>query len=393
MSGPGEDLDAYRGSLRAWLAANVPRNWRSEWARAETQENIGLQRRWLATLVEAGYAVPHWPAEFGGGATLMEQAVLHQEFARANAPEILAFNVALNQIARTLLDHGTPEQLQHLGGMLRGEVWCQGFSESEAGSDLPALRMRADRDGDSFVLNGHKVWSSYAHLARWGMFLARTDPAAPKRRGLSIFLVDMTSAGVEVRNTRKITGGAEFNEIFLDNVRVSESAVLGGENNGWAVSASTLNSERGTANVGHFERFDVLLQKYTAAVAREGLDSDDVVVEGLGRGLVESEVLRSLGMRTVAEAAAGRPVGPQAAILKLYFGDLIQRVTAEAVATLGRETQVVHEDEVLDSYTSGHWMHDHLNSWTWTIAGGTSQIQRNLIGERALGLPREPEIR
>jgi alkylation response protein AidB-like acyl-CoA dehydrogenase len=350
---------------------------------------LAWQRWWLSELDSAGYAVPHWTTQHGGGAILAQQVVLHEELVRADAPELSMFVVSLNHAAATLETCGSPSQQALLAGIRQGAVWCQGFSEPEAGSDLAALRTRAVRHGDRYLVNGQKVWSSYAHIAKWCLLLARTDPSAPKRKGISFLLLDMESPGIEVRPIRQMNGGAEFNEIFLHDVEIPVANLVGAENDGWRVAQTTLSSERGPAVLGLAERLRQLGQRLTELAVRTGAIEDGGVRQLLGRDIADVEILRLLSARLVQNLiSSGRP-GPEASVLKLYFSELLQRLTDHGIELEGLEAHTYDTPVPVDSFTSGVWFVDHLSSWTWTIAAGTNEIQRNLIGERALGLPRE----
>ena len=245
MLEPGEELDDLRGAVREWCAAHVPKDWREQQRGASHEDLVTFLRWWGGQLREAGLLAPHLPKEWGGGFSIPEQVVIAEELARGGAPRNALFHVALYNVAPTLLHSATSEQRERfMSGILGGDVWCQGFSEPNAGSDLASLRTRAVRDGDNYVVNGQKVWTSWARDADWCMLLVRTDSGVPKHKGLSCLVVDMHSPGIEVRPIKQATGAATFNELFIDEVVVPVEHLIGAENDGWAVAQGTLASER-----------------------------------------------------------------------------------------------------------------------------------------------------
>jgi alkylation response protein AidB-like acyl-CoA dehydrogenase len=301
---------------------------------------------------------------------------------------VLAF-VGIHHAASTLLAAGTEEQRRrHLPAILDGEIWVQGFSEPEAGSDLASLRATARRVGDSYVVNGQKVWASGAMHADWCLLLARTDPDAPKRHGISYFLLDMATPGIEVRPIRQATGESHFCEIFLNDVEVPATNLVGAENAGWQVAQATLGAERGMTMLELAERlgnagFRWLLQACSPV-------DDPIVADRLAQFETEITGLRGLCRELVEKSAAGT-VGPaETSIVKLYYSELLQRVTdfGAEIGGLAAHTQLAKP--ISSSWESGSWVLDFIGSWEWTIPGGASEIQRTIIGERGLGLPREP---
>jgi alkylation response protein AidB-like acyl-CoA dehydrogenase len=250
-----EDLDEFRAAVRDWCRSHVPTGWRQAQAGATDEEFVRFQRWWFAELRQAGLAVPHWPGQWGGGMPVAQQIVLYSELAAHDAPRLVLAFVAIHHAASTLLAAGTDEQRRrHLPAILDGEIWVQGFSEPEAGSDLASLRTTARRDGDGYVVNGQKLWASGAMHADWCLLLARTDPTAPKRRGISYFLLDMRTPGIDVRPIRQATGEFHFCEIFLSDVTVPATQLIGPENGGWAVAQATLGAERGLTMLELAER-------------------------------------------------------------------------------------------------------------------------------------------
>ena len=394
---PDGALEAYRARVRAWLTEHTPADWAEKLPYADEAEVLAFYRDWARELHSAGLLVPQWPERFGGqGAGLAQQVVLQQEMSRANAPRPRYLAISLGHAAATLMEHGTPDQQKLLDGILQGDVWCQGFSEPGAGSDLASLRTRAVKDGDTYVVNGQKIWSSMGLYARWGLLLARTDPDVPKHRGISLFILDMQDPGVEVRPIRQATGAQEFAEVFLTDVRIPESMRIGAENDGWKLAQTTLTTERYAQMVevhaGLQELFALLVEQARTLRGPEGgpLIEQADFRQRLAAFASEIEVFGLINDRVLGEVSAGRDPGPQGSILKLYFSRLLQRLTAFGVRSNGLDALRDPQRKNDLSYTSGDWMLDHIRSWTWTIAAGSSEIQRNIIGERVLGLPREP---
>ncbi|MEU1515174.1 acyl-CoA dehydrogenase family protein [Streptomyces sp. NPDC005811] len=392
------DLDTFRAEVRRWCEENVPRDWRAKEAGASPEDVVVLQREWRATLESGGYFASHWPAGLGGAdRPLAEQVVIAQELARADAPRLALYQVAVYNAAPAILHHGTEEQRRRfIPGIRSGDVWCQGFSEPGAGSDLAGLSTRAERRGDVYVVNGQKVWTSWAMHADWCILLARTDPSAPKRHGISFLLVDMTSPGVEVRPIKQATGAAEFCELFLTDVEVPVANLLGPEHEGWHVSQSTLASERGVTLLELVERLhrNGIRALLDAAAGWRGEDGgpvleDPAVRERLGGLYGEVQILRGLCARMI-ESMEGRGGGAEASIAKVCYSELLQRLMHTAVELQGLPAQVSRPLLMSAGWESGDWLTDFVGSWSWTIAGGTNEIQRNIIGERHLGLPREP---
>lgn len=388
-------LEAFRTRVRAWCEEHVPEGWPARMATAGREEYVAFQRWWLAELRAGGFAAPHWPREWGGaGFSLPELVVVYEELARADAPRLGLYFVSLHHAPATLLGAGTPEQQRrHLPAILDGEVWCQGFSEPDAGSDLASLTTRAERHGDDFVVNGQKIWSSLADHADYCLLLARTDPTAPKRRGISYLILDMRSPGIEVRPITTCVGGAEFCEIFLTDVVIPAENLIGPEHDGWRVAQTTLSAERSVTIVELAERLrSSLARLLELASVRPGVTSptasrDPVLRQALARSYAEVEILRLLCSRMVENLVRHGGPGPEASIVKLVYSETLQRLTGLGARIEGSRSQLVEDGPAGDG--SGHWLRDHLGSWSWTIAGGTNEIQRTLVGERVLGLPRE----
>jgi alkylation response protein AidB-like acyl-CoA dehydrogenase len=382
------DIDEFRRQVRAWCAENIPRDWRQNQTGASDEEFVAFQKAWFATLHSAGYAVPHWPREWGGGMPVAEQVVLYQELAAHDAPRLVLAFVGIHHAASTLLVAGTEEQrARHLPAILDGEIWVQGFSEPEAGSDLASLRTTARRDGDTFVVNGQKLWASGGMHADWCLLLARTDPDAPKRKGISYFLLDMTTPGVEVRPIRNAIGDSHFCEVFLNDVTVPAANLVGDENAGWQVAQATLGAERGMTMLELAERlanagFKWLLESSPV--------EDPIVADRLAQFETEITGLRGMCRKVVEENEAGAAGPADASIVKLYYSELLQRMTDFGVEVGGLAAHTELAKPMSSGWESGAWMLDFIGSWEWTIPGGASEIQRTIIGERGLGLPREP---
>ncbi len=386
--------EAFRDQLRRWLEVHAPGDWAKLRSRFPTRaEQIDFLKDWQRRLYEAGYVGLHWPKEYGGrGATIMEQAIFYEEMARARAPE-LPNVIGLDMAGPAIIHHGTEAQKRrYLPKILSGEeIWCQGFSEPNAGSDLAALGTRAERKGGVFLVTGQKVWTSFAHYAQWCILLARTDPQAPKHKGLTYFLVDMRSPGVTVKPLRQMSGDAEFNELFFENVEVQGENVLGQENGGWEVAITTLMFERGPRTLS---RQLILRQGIEAAIElarridRHGVKAsqDPVIRQRLAQLYINSHGLRYSTLRTLTRLLRGEPPGPEGSASKLFFSETWQQLLELMLelegpyALLWEGTDWAVED--------GYWQFRHLRSRGDTIAAGTSEIQRNIIGERVLGLPK-----
>jgi alkylation response protein AidB-like acyl-CoA dehydrogenase len=375
--------ERFRQQVRSWCEQHIPRDWRQAQTGVDDEEFVRFQKSWFAELHSAGYAVPHWPSEWGGGMSISEQVVLYQELAAHDAPRLVLAFVGIHHAAATLLAAGTDEQRRrHLPGILDGEIWVQGFSEPEAGSDLASLRTSARRVGDSYVVNGQKLWASGGKHADWCLLLARTDPDAPKRKGISYFLLDMTTPGVEVRPIRNAIGDSHFCEIFLNDVEIPAGNLVGAENAGWQVAPATLGAERGLTMLELAERLGNAGFRWLVEAAPV---DDPIVADRLAQFETEITGLRGL-CRKVVESA-----GPaDASIVKLYYSELLQRLTDFGAEIGGLRAHTELAKPMSSGWESGSWMLDFIGSWEWTIPGGSSEIQRTIIAERGLGLPREP---
>jgi len=391
------DLDDFAASVRAWCAQHVPADWRDTQSGVGDDEFVKFQKSWFAELHSAGFAVPHWPAEWGGGMSVAEQVVLYRELAAHDAPRLVLAFVGIHHAASTLLVAGTDEhRRRHLPAILDGEIWVQGFSEPEAGSDLAALRTTARRVGETFIVNGQKLWASGGMHADWCLLLARTDPEAPKRRGISYFLLDMTTPGIDVRPIRNAVGESHFCELFLTDVEIPATNLIGVENEGWQVAQQTLGAERGMTMVELAERLGNAGFRWLVDVCRQPGPGgtrpiDDALVQDrLAQLEIEITGLRGLCRDLVERSDAGVAGPADPSIVKLYYSELLQRMTdfGAEIAGLPAHTQLTKPAS--SGWESGSWVLDFIGSWEWTIPGGTSEIQRNIIAERGLGLPREP---
>ena len=380
---------AFRTEARAWLDEHAERITdqtprRSPWGGADQQAHVRAAKAWQRTLYDGGWAGITWPKQYGGrGASAIEAAVFGQEQAKFNvSPGVFA--VGIGMVGPTLIAHGTAEQKErYLDPMLRGEeVWCQLFSEPGAGSDLAGLGTRAVRDGDEWVANGQKVWNSGAHYSDWGILLARTDPTQPKHRGITYFLVDMHTPGIDVRPLRQITGQAHFNEVFLTDVRIPGANVVGGVNDGWRVAQTTLANERTLIGGGSGAGWRDL-----AGLARDtGAASDARLRQELAAAYTRFELTRFLGYRVQTALSQGRAPGPESSVMKLFHSQHLARTGDLVMAMQGPAGALADPD----APKGGFWLGYFLNQWASRIGGGTDQVQRNIIGERVLGLPREP---
>ncbi len=382
------ELEEFRTTVRDWCATHVPKDWRAKQTGVGDDEFVLFQKSWFAELHTAGYAVPHWPAEWGGGMSVPQQIVLYQELAAHDAPRLVLAFVGIHHAASTLLAAGTDAQRRrHLPAILDGEIWVQGFSEPEAGSDLAALRTTARAEGENFIVNGQKLWASGALHADWCLLLARTDPEAPKRHGISYFLMDMTTPGIDVRPIRNAVGDSHFCEIFLNDVTVPAANLIGPVNKGWQVAQATLGAERGMTMLELSER----LGNAGFTWLLEAAPTDDpVVADRMAQFEIELTGLRGLCRDLVERTEAGKAGPADASIVKLYYSELLQRLTDFGAEISGLDAHTVLTKPASSGWESGAWMLDFIGSWEWTIPGGASEIQRTIIGERGLGLPREP---
>ncbi|MGV0606676.1 acyl-CoA dehydrogenase family protein [Mycolicibacterium sp. XJ1904] len=384
-------LAQFRHQVRQWCAEHIPSDWRETQTGASDEQFVAFQKQWFTELHKAGYAVPHWPADWGGGMSVAEQVVLYQELAAHDAPRLVLAFVGIHHAASTLLVAGTEEQRRrHLPAIIDGEIWVQGFSEPEAGSDLASLRTTARKDGDSYIANGQKLWASGGKHADWCLLLARTDPDAPKRKGISYFLLDMTTPGVEVRPIRNAIGDSHFCEIFLNDVSIPAANLIGAENDGWRVAQATLGAERGMTMLELAERLGNAGFRW---LVRSAPTDDPIVADRLAQFETEITGLRGLCRKVVESAenpARGTTSPADASIVKLFYSELLQRMSDFGAEIGGLAAHTELAKPASSGWESGTWVLDFIGSWEWTIPGGASEIQRTIIGERGLGLPREP---
>jgi alkylation response protein AidB-like acyl-CoA dehydrogenase len=382
----------FRDELRPWLNANVPKDWDER--REESMEvRFEYLKRWQRKLYEGGWAGISWPKEYGGrGASLMEQVVFWQEMALASAPP-LANVLGLGIIGPTIIAYGSEAQKKrHLAKILSAEeIWCQGFSEPDAGSDLANVRCEAKLDGDHYVVNGQKVWNSYGWAAHWCELVVRTDPDVPKHKGLTVLLVDMKSPGVDVRPLRQMTGETEFNEIFFHDVRVPATNVVGKVNEGWGVAMGTLMHERGTFGAGlqiTYRRNMERLIDLAKTLKRNGKPAaeDPIIRQKLAQCYAEIEIMRCNQMRAFSRISSTGVPGPEGSIQKIFWSELNQRFQQIAQELLGPYGQLEAGDE--HAIDNGMWAYGYMRSRGNTIEAGTSEIQRNIIGHFVLGLPK-----
>ncbi len=388
------EQESFRQRLRAWLGENLPAGWSKGEARAfdTYEEQVAFLTDWQRKVHAGGWCGLSWPKEYGGaGASVIEQAMYNEEMARAQAPELIN-KVGINNVGPTLMMHGTEDQKQRfLAKILSGdEIWCQLFSEPGAGSDLAGLHTRAERDGDGYRLTGQKVWTSYAEFSQFAICMARTDPSLPKHKGLTYMIVDMTSPGIEIRPLRQITGDAEFNEVFLDSVYVPSEYVIGGENNGWSVAMDTLAHERGTnylfkEQVNNKIAIERLLAQLRAD-QRAGRPIHPALRSRVVDAYIRVEIMRLHNLDTMTRLDRGHDAGAETSLKKEFWTRLAQDLHETAIAVQGPSGQLMPGDP--RSVDHGHWQRWFLYSKSWSISGGTSEVQLNIIASRLLGLPR-----
>jgi alkylation response protein AidB-like acyl-CoA dehydrogenase len=384
---------AFAAEARAWLEANVPRAWRRDhaWTRAEDPMWVEIAREWQALLAAGGWAAISWPKEDGGrGATVIERWLFEEELDRVGAPRPIASSGAVDLIGSAILRHGTDAQRQRfLGPLLSGgDLWCQGFSEPGAGSDLASLRTRAERDGDHFVVNGQKVWTSHADIADYCFLLCRTELDAPKHKGISLLLVDMKLPGISVRPLKQMTGDAEFCEVFFDNVRVPANVLVGAPGAGWQIAMGILAHERGPVWTFTFQRrirrsFRDLVRIAGRGGAGDKL-RDPLMRQKLMQSYIEVELLRLIGYRSLTRLLKTGHPGVESSIEKIAGSETDQRLQEVAMEILGAYGIAEHEAVAAAEPIA----RDYMYSRSETIMGGTSEIQRNVIAQRILGLPR-----
>jgi hypothetical protein len=397
--------ESFRAEIRAWLEANLPQGWFNDGFSMTDDERAAFNDTWTKRLFEGGWICAGWPKEYGGkGLTLMEQVVLNEEFAKASAPMRADF-FGDTLVGPTILQWGTEEQKkQFIPGILRGEIaWCQGFSEPNSGSDLASLKTTAVLDGDEWVINGQKVWTTQAQHADYVFLMTRTDPDAPQHAGISYLLVPMHQPGVEVRPITQVDGTAEFNEVFFTNARCPKDNVVGGVNNGWKVAMTTLGFERGSSSTTGYRRFLKEWESIVREAKRVGKNKDMITRDRLVKAWQQVKIMEINGYRSLTDSLNGTH---NAALLgacnKMFWSETHRDTMELALDILGMEAQVltgqVSEDGVRSGrqrgrsdYPVSELQASFFFSRSETIWGGTAEIQRNIIGERALGLPKEPK--
>ncbi len=370
----------FRDECRAWLAANVP----TEKRPLDAADAIDFDKAWQRRLYDAGWAGINWPAEYGGrGLSIVQQVIWLEEYARAHAPWIGANFVGINHGGPTLILNASEEQkAYHLPRILKGEaIWCQGFSEPGAGSDLAGIRTHGRIEGDELVINGSKIWTSFAHVADWQELVLRTEEGSTRHKGLSWVICDMHAPGITVRPIRKMSGQTEFAEVFYDDVRIPLANVVGGLGNGWSVAMSTLSFERGTGFIADQVKHSQEIEELIAAARANGMIRDEPIADQLAQLRAEVAAVRAMTYRNISEVARTGQPGPEASVIRLFTSELGQRLERMAVLLMG--------EDVLDfAYGDDNAVADYLRGFAATIAGGTAQIQRDIIGERLLGLPK-----
>ena len=374
---------AFRGELRSWIEENLPeepQGHRGGAARFDGPE----MRAWSRALHEAGYAGLTWPTEYGGsGASYTHQAIFLEEMARAEAPPHIGV-IGLGMAGPTIMAHGSEEQkARYLEPILSAEeIWCQGFSEPGAGSDLAGVRTSARQENGHFVVDGQKVWSSFAHLASFCILLTRSNPQSTRHAGLTYLIVDMNAPGVDVRPLTQITGESEFNEIFFDRVEVPVENLLGEIGGGWQVAMTTLLHERGTLGFALQAALEVQVRKLAALARDRG--ADPLQRDRIARDWIEAQALRFTNYRALSKLVKTGMPGPEGSISKLVWSEANQRVTKLALELLGPDAALADENAPY----GGYWQHQQLRSRGNTIEAGTSEVLRNIVAERVLGLPK-----
>ncbi len=402
------EAEAFRAEVRRWLEENLPSGWGDKDHSMSAEERQAFNSEWTKKLSEGGWICASWPKEYGGrGLSIMESVVLNEEFARANAPMRADF-FGDTLVGPTILQWGSEEQKKFfLPKILSGEIsWCQGFSEPDAGSDLASLKTRAELDGDEWVINGQKVWTTQAQYADYIFLLARTDAEAEKHAGISYLLVPMRQEGVEVRPIAQIDGSAEFNEVFFNNARCPKDNVVGGVNNGWKVAMTTLGFERGTSATTGYRRFQRELEAIIEAARENGKAADPLVRQRLALAWSKVKIMQINGFRTLTSALTGDHSSAALAATNKMFWSEYHRDTMELyIDILGMAGQILDGEDEEETefvpgvgarkrrpgYPVGTMQSSFFFSRSETIWGGTAQIQRNIVGERVLGLPKEPK--
>jgi alkylation response protein AidB-like acyl-CoA dehydrogenase len=396
------EAEVFRRTVQEFLSAELPKDWKGM-GRLSNDEAKDFVTSWRVTLSKSGYLAAGWPAAYGGGGmSELEQVIISEEFAKAGVPTggpNDAFNI--HMLGNTILRWGTEEQKKyHLPRLLSNEdVFCQGFSEPNAGSDLSNLGLRGQLDGDQWILNGQKIWTSAGHLANHIFTLARTDSDAPRHKGISFLLVDMRQPGIEVRPIKMISGESEFNEVFYTDAVTHKDNVVGGVNNGWAVAMTLLGFERGAAAATTPIRYQAEMDRLLLLAKERGVDNDPVIRQRMMKCYEQVRIMRFLGLRQLTKFLAGHHPGPDGGLFKLYWSEYHRLVTELSLDIIGAEAMTPTGSLPLSAFgpdiegapnSTNSWVGTFLNARAGTIYAGSSQIQRNIIGEMMLGLPKEP---
>lgn len=399
-----EAADAYRHSIKQFLTTNLPERWQGLQALAPAEREV-FAERWRALLAEHRLLAPSWPAEYGGGGlSLIEQVIVHEEFTRVGAPTGVPTDVlSIGMLGPTIIICGTPEQKRHyLPRILSGEDrWCQGYSEPDAGSDLAGLKTRADLDGDEWVINGQKIWTSHSHLANWIFVLGRTDPTAAKHKGISFLLCPLDQPGIEVRPIVNAAGSHEFNEVFFTDARTAVGNIIGEPNEGWRVTTQLLAYERGGDSTTIPLVVQAIVDRLIQTARERGRLTDPVVRQQLAGLQARASTLHASGLRTLTAALNGQPLGAESSLSKIQWTELYQDATivavdlcgADALAHLGVATHVPLPPDAMGTTSAAEWVNHLLCARPASVYSGSNEIQRNIIGERVLGLPREPQVK
>jgi alkylation response protein AidB-like acyl-CoA dehydrogenase len=379
--------ETFRQEVRTWIESNLPAEWRHRGVGGyREEEETEIQRDWQRRLYEGGWLKLGWPTAAGGrGATPVMQAIYQEEMAKAGAPGILG-RLGVTLLAPTLLAHGSDWQKEtYIDRILSGElIFCQGFSEPDAGSDLAGLRTKAERRDGKWLLTGQKTWSSGAHYSHKSFLLARTDPSVPPHKGIGFFLVEMHQPGVDIRRIKQMTGGGEFSEVFLSNAEVEDRDLVGQPGDGWKIAMTVFGFERGgLAQAARFERAVAEL----ASLARDrGAGADATTRQKVAQAQIEAHVFRLIGLRNLTKAQHGQAPGPEASVTKLFWSEMDKRLQETAIGVEGMYGALAPESAM--AIEGGRWQYGWMWAQAETIYAGSSEIQRNIIAERVLGLPR-----
>ncbi len=398
-----QEADTFRTKIQAFLRANLSEDWKGIGA-LDADSAQAFIADWRKILYENNLLAASWPKEYGGGGlSHLESVILAEEFQKAGVPtggSNDAFSIQM--VGNTIIRWGTDEQKAHfLPRIISGEdVWCQGYSEPNAGSDLANVGCKAELDGDEWQVNGQKIWTSAGHMANWIFVLTRTDPDAPKHRGITFLLVPMDQVGVEVRPIKMISGDSEFNEVFFTNAKTSKENVIGEVNGGWAVAMTLLGYERGESAATMPLAFKGEMERLLTLAKERGANQDPVIRDQLAATYSRAQIMGYLGMRTLTKFLSGEHPGADASIFKLYWSEYHRTVTELSLTVLGSDAMVIDGKFPSSAFgpdspgapnESGSWIGTFLGARAGTIYAGTSQVQRNIIGEMVLGLPKEPK--